>query len=170
MKLFAALSLFILLTISGYSVTYSPQRGGNCYTLDIPDYMVRTYKLNEVASLQYQNISKEAYTIVISDSKEQLAEIGVKFIDSKEFLKGFTDSYMADAKNRKLSQVTEFEINGNKNAQTELTWSTDDTDYYMLITVVESKENFYKILCWTITENKDMLKNDFINISKSLKD
>ena len=77
---------------------------------------------------------------------------------------------MADAKNRKLSQVTEFEINGNKNAQTELTWSTDDTDYYMLITVVESKENFYKILCWTITENKDMLKNDFINISKSLKD
>lgn len=170
MKLFVTLSLFILLTLSGYSATYTPQKGGNCYTLDMPDYMVRTYKLNDVASLQYQNISKEAYTIVIGDSKEQLAEIGVKFIDSKDFLKGFTDTYMADAKNRKLSESTEFESNGNKHAQSELTWTTEDAGYYMLITVVESKENFYKILCWTISENKEILKNDFIRISKSLKD
>lgn len=52
------------------TAVFAPKRGGNCYTLDIPEYLTRTFSLNDITSLQYQNTSKPAYVIVIEDNKD----------------------------------------------------------------------------------------------------
>lgn len=163
-------SIAILISTAVSSQGFSGKQGGHCYTLDIPDYMVKTYGLNDNATLQYQNTSKEAYTIVIVDTKDELEYLGLKFVDSRDFLDGFMADYMKDAKNRSQSSVTEFKSNNNSHSQVELRWEKDDLKFYMLITVVETKTHFYKILCWTTLENVEKLKNDYLTISKSLKD
>lgn len=166
--------LILLFSVSSMAVasaqSLKTQKGGHCFTVDIPGYMVKTYDLNDVASLQYQNTLKEAYTIVIEDEKDQLRNYGLSFSDAKDFLDDFLADYLEGAENRNVSPITTFTANGNDHAQTELTWSNEGNDFYMLITGVETSTHFYKILCWTLAANKESLKSDYFAISKSLKD
>lgn len=167
------LSIIILLvsTLSGYCQTKFAERiGGHVFKINIPDYMVKTYELNDVASIQYQNSTKEAYIIVIEDAKDQLESLGIKFTDSKDFLDEFVKDYKIDNENRSLKNATQFKANGNDCSQVELYWTEEETDFFMLITAIESKTHFYKILNWTILDNADVLKKDFQVISRSLKD
>ncbi len=149
---------------------FATKQGGHCFTMDIPEYMTISYDLNDVATLQYQNAAKEAYVIAIDDSKNHLEFLGLKFMNAREFLDDFIAEYKKDAEKRKLGPIKEFVANDNKHAQVELSWKDDDDDYVMLITAVETKTHFYKILCWTLKDKKDKLEKDFITISASLKD
>ena len=170
MKLFYAAFLVILFSSNSFSQNFTTKNGGNCYTLEVPNYMTKTYDLNDVATLQYKNTLKEAYSIVIEDSKDELNALGIIFENSTEFLENFTKDYQVDQIDRTLSETIEFQSNGQSHAQVEMTWSTENGTFYMLITSVETEAHFYKILCWTLLENKEKLKNDFLTISKSLKD
>ncbi len=163
--------ILMLIATDADAQKFAPQKGGHCYTLDIPDYMVRTYGLNDVASLQYQNIQREAYTIVIEDSKHHLESLGVKYSGARDFLEEFVQNYKLEEQNRKLNPIIEFKNNNNAHAQTELEWR-DENDYafFMIITVAETKTHFYKIMSWTLQEHKERLKYDFQQIAKSLKD
>jgi hypothetical protein len=163
--------IFITLFVSGNSFgQLTTQKGGHSYTLDIPNYMVKTYELNDVATLQYMNAGKEAYVVVIEDSKDQLQSAGLKYVNAKDFLEFFLKDYNNDAAERKIGKINEFASNANNVAQAEFTWKDDKTSYFMITTAVESKTHFYKILTWTIGANKDRLHDDFLAIAKSLKD
>jgi hypothetical protein len=170
MKKLTLTLVVLLLSIHVFSQDFSTKQGGHCYTLEIPGYMTKSFVLNDVATLQYQNTTKEAYVIVIEDAKDHMESVGMKFVDSEDFLDYFMSDYKIEAENRKVSDIREFESNENEHAQVELTWYEDDTDLYMLITTVETDTHFYKIMCWTTGTNIDLLKNDFWKISKSLKD
>jgi hypothetical protein len=164
------LALFTCLSV--YAQTpLSEKKAGHVFYLSIPDYMLKTYDLNDVATLQYKNAAKEAYTIVIEDSKEQLEALGIKYTDAEDFLNDFLEEYNKDAKNRKVSSVKKFEANGNKCAQVEHTWQDENNnDLYMLITIVDSKTHYYKIMSWTLGKFKNNYKNDYAAIAKSLRD
>lgn len=172
MKTIYSILLLLALLFSGnsFSQNFITETGGNCYSIEIPNYMAKTYDLNDVASAQYKNTLKEAYTIVIEDSKDELKSLSMLFIDSKDFLENFIKDYQIDAKDRTISEITEFKSNENQHAQVEMTWNDDAGKYYMLITSVETETHFFKILCWTLLEYKDKLRNDFLTISKSIKD
>ena len=157
MKTIYSILLAITVSMTTFSQNFSTKSGGNCYNLEIPNYMVRTYNLNDVATLQYTNAVKEAYAIVIEDSKDELKSVSMVFENATEFLDNFTKDYQLESENRTISETTTFESNKNAHAQVEMTWTT-----------VETKAHFYKILCWTILGNKDLLKNDYLTISKSL--
>ncbi len=168
--LLAFLFTAVLFVGNAHAQTLSPVKGGHCFTLSVPTFLTKTYDLNDVASLQYQNTQRDAYLIVIYDEKGHLESVGVKFTDSKDFLDSFLADYMIDATNRKTTPAKVFQANGNGHAQSELTWSEDGANFFMLVTAVETKEHFYKILCWTSATNKDRLLNDFVALSKTLKE
>lgn len=170
MKKIIVLLLLLHFTFYAFSQGFSRTEGGHSYTLEIPDYMMKTFQLNDVATLQYQNTSKEAYVIVIEDAKDHLQSVGMKFVDAKDFLDYFISDYKLGADKRKVGDITEFKSNNNGHAQVELTWYEDDLDFYMLITAVETDTHFYKIMCWTSLKNIDNLKDDYLKISRSLKD
>jgi hypothetical protein len=170
MKKVILISLLLFSQWTAAQTKFSEKVGGHIFRMNIPDYMVKTFDLNDAASLQYQNTQKEAYVIVIEDSKEQLEKLGMKYTDAKDFLGFFAKDFHADKEERTLGEVTEFDVLPNKFAQTELIWKHDDIKFFMIITTVESPTYFYKVLCWTTLEYKDTLKKDFLAIAKSLKD
>ncbi|WP_372746292.1 hypothetical protein [Lutibacter sp.] len=170
MKSIYLLAVVLLFSININAQNFVSQKGGHSYTMDIPRYMMKSFELNDAASLQYQNAVKEAYVITIEDSKEELQSLGMLFLNPTEFLENFIEEYQVNAENRALSPIAEFINNGNNHSQIEMTWTEEGTGFYMLITVVETKTHFYKVLCWTLAEYKDSLKNDYLTISKSLKD
>ncbi|MBX0334071.1 hypothetical protein K3G39_12560 [Pontibacter sp. HSC-14F20] len=169
------LVVFFLLLLGSFSAAqaqtqFTERKGGHSYTMEIPSYMVKTYELNDVASLQYFNKNKEAYTIVIEDSKDELELRGMKFENATDFLESFAADYKKEEKRRKLSKTKSFESNGNRLAQNELKWTDEDGDFFMLITAVETKTHFYKVICWTLAANAPQLQDDFRHLSASIKD
>jgi len=132
--------------------------------------MSRTWDLNDVASMQYKNILKETYAIVIEDDKEELKSLGMTFTGTSDFLEYFVQDYYTDALKREVTEAVEFENNGNSFSQVELTAVTSDISLFMVITAVESETYYYKILCWTLLEFKDKYEQDFKRMAKSLKD
>lgn len=171
MKRLFLLCICLLVAGGAFSQTkFVSQKAGHVYTMAIPDYMVKTYDLNDVATLQYMNEAKEAYVVVIDDEKEQLESLGVKFSNASEFLDFFTKDYNLEAAKRKLGKTKTFSENGVQFAQTEMEWEEEGSGYYMLITAVETKTHYYKVLCWTTTGYKKALRNDYQAIAKSIKD
>ncbi|GHC66040.1 hypothetical protein [Ulvibacter litoralis] len=170
MRLFFFYIVTFFITSYSFSQEFTTEKGGHCYTLEIPNYLTKTYDLNDSATLQYKNTLKEAYIIVIPDSKDELTSLGTTFIDSKEFLNFFIKDYQIESKNRTITDVVEFKSNQKKHAQVEMTFNVNENDFYMLITTVETETHFYKILCWTLLENKDKFRDDYIKTAKSLKD
>ncbi|MCU0326771.1 MAG: hypothetical protein MUF45_16235 [Spirosomaceae bacterium] len=169
--------LFVLINAySGMAQTkFSEKKAGHIFSISVPDYMVKTVSLNDAASAQYMNSTKNAYLIVIADSKEDLELSGQKFESPKDF----HDSNIASLKTPENSPVETagitFEVNGNKFFQSELKAALpqDDgskLDVSYLITYVESKTHYYQILCWTLTPNFNTLLPDFKKIASSLKD
>lgn len=169
MKLIAAIIAFVF-SLLGYSQNFTSQKGGNCFSLEIPNYMTKTFELNENASLQYHNTGKETYVIVLEDTKEELQSLGLVFESAKDFLNDFVSTYQTEATNRIVSEIIEFESNGNKCAQLEMSFTNQEVDFFMVVTSVESSGYFYNILCWTLLEFKDTFKNDFYRIAKSLRE
>ncbi|WP_241739273.1 hypothetical protein [Pontibacter beigongshangensis] len=168
-------ALTLLLMLATFSVAHAQAKflektGGHCFQMQVPNYMLKTYELNDVASLQYLNTAKEAYVVVIDDSKEELESKGIKFTDAEDFLADFATDYKKEAKKRKMSKVSTATVNGNAVADVELTWKDEDGNFYMLITAVETKTHFYKILCWTTEANVKLLKEDYKTMARSIRD
>jgi hypothetical protein len=153
-----------------FAQKFTTQSGGHCFSLDIPDYLTKTYQLNDVASLQYMNAARETYVMVIEDAKDHLAEVGSKFSNSEDFLQNLLKDYPSGVQNKSIGEVRNFKSNKNEHSQVELTWDTEDNSIYMIITSVETSTHFYKIMCWTLLEYKEDYKEDYLKISKSLSD
>lgn len=170
MKKYSLLLAGLIIGLHSFAQDFVTQSGGHCFTLDLPGYLTKAWDLNEVASLQYQNTMKDVYVVVIEDNKEQLESLGMKFTGPQEFLDNFLNGYQQEAKKRKVFRLPEFENNGIRHAQAEISWKEDDVDFYMLATIAESPKHFYKILCWTTVQNSDKYMDDFKKIAKSLKE
>jgi hypothetical protein len=117
----AVLSLLIQANhcIYAQNADFQEQKVGHVYHVSIPDYMTKSYSLNNAASLQYLNAAKETYLIVIEDSKEQLVEAGIPFSGPGDFFEHFVASF-AD-KSSEISPRQNLKINGNQAVQAEIT-------------------------------------------------
>jgi len=157
-------------TFLAFAQQFETKTGGHEYTLEVPNYLKQTFDLNDVATLQYKNISKDVYLIVIDDDKKELESLEIDFPSTTNFLLYFVKDYNIEAENRMQSEVVEFENNGNTFSQVELTFKDEASEYFMLITAVQTKTHFYKIMNWTKLVEKDLYYADFKRIAKSLKD
>ena len=146
------------------------------YRLSLPKYMKKTDNLNEEASLQYQNIFKETYTIVIDEAKNDFVEM---FTELEEYDEGisviknyrnvqrqlFSESMYVD----KESSPVALEINGMEAEMVDIDGRVDgiDEDISYFLTFVEGKEKVYMIMSWTMTSRKDTYESTFDGIAKS---
>lgn len=166
----------VLTTIPSFSQTkFVEQKAGHIIYMSLPDYMTKTTDLNDVASMQYMNKAKEAYVVVIEDSKEDLEAEGTKYASLKDFHDSVIESLISEDPKAKESKPTEFQQNGNKFYQSDLnaTLQTEDgkeIKVTYLVTYVESKTHYYQILCWTLAGSYKDLVGDFKKISTSIRD
>lgn len=132
------------------------------FSLDIPVFLKKSDNLHDEAALQYQNLIREYYTIVIEEPIEDFQAI----IDIEDYYKeNFTpdlDGYtklvrenMLDViESKEESKVTETKINGMPCRMFEISGKIDGMDIYYAIAYIQGKKNFYQVVNWTLLGNK----------------
>ncbi len=150
----------------------------NQYKLSVPEYMTKAYDLNNEASLQYQNIYKETYIVVIDEPKDNMVaiykELG-EYNDALSVVKNYKDIQLQN-----LSESIDITMTSNpKSAQIngldaefaefdgKIAGIKFDISYFL--TFIEGKENMYMIMAWTLKNRKEKYKKTFEKASKSFR-
>lgn len=169
---------FLLVTILLTSMTVCAQttmkehKAGHVFYVSLPDYMTKATDLNDAASIQFQNTVKDIYGYVIYDTKEELELVNMKFSNATEFYETFIKDFLAKQKSRKVSEPQINNINGNSYVESDVTYYDKDSklEIYFYVGIVETKNAFYKLLCYGGIESKEKYKKDFQAILYSLRD
>jgi hypothetical protein len=148
------------------------------YQLSIPNYMTEAKSLNDAASLQYQNVFKETYTIVIDEDKQTLIDT---FLELGEY-----DTLLSVSENYRTIQSKMLQENMTVNSQSkplglkisaldaqqmEFTGSVEGVkqEIAYFLTFIEGREKVYMIMSWTLKERKEKYGKTFDEVSKSFK-
>lgn len=145
------------------------------YSIAVPEYMSEMKSLNEEASFEYANIFKETYTIVIDEDKQDFIntfkELEI-YNDSLSPLENYSDYQMNSFKEN--SEEVELRKLDNKirnyaSNQFEFSGKTEGIYIKYLIGFVESEDDMYMIMSWTLKDRYKKYKNTFQLIQSSFK-
>ncbi|MFD2098282.1 hypothetical protein [Flagellimonas iocasae] len=146
------------------------------YSIRLPRSMQKTTALNSDASLQYQNIHDEIYTIIIDEPKQE-------FVDASRVLEYKEKSSIGlyrDIQLKRLSQrmdityqskPSKMTISGLTTESVEIDAKIDniEEDLTYFLTFIEGNDKIYMIMSWTLKSKKQRFKNTFLTIVKSFK-
>lgn len=149
------------------------------YSLDLPEFMTSTTQLNDEASLQYNNLYKEKYVIVIDESKEEFVETFKElnmYDESKSIIDNYAEAQSAfiseGATVLKESDFRSAKANGlemrMKDIDADVTGVPESVSYFLGF--VEGKETLYMVMAWTLKSRKDGYEEEAGKIIKSLKE
>lgn len=151
-------------------------RVNNDYSIDIADFMKESNQLNDEASLQYQNIFKEVYIIVIDESREEFKTVfqdlgeyndSLSMVENyKNIQLGFLkEAVIINSKEDVESQV----INGLPVEIVNIDATTEGIDIAYKIAYIDGSENVYMIMAWTEQDKKETYDSLFEKMIKSFK-
>lgn len=149
------------------------------YEMKIPKYMKSTSGLNADATMQYQNLFREAYLAVIEEPTEDFVSL---FKDISEY-----DENLSSLENYKTTQIEYFkdamevsflgdpvskQINGLDAIQLELIGTPLEMEYeiYYLFTFVEGANDLYMIMHWTLSEKQENLEETYAYMAESFRE
>lgn len=149
------------------------------YSMKIPDFMKSTTTLNTDASLQYNNLYKEKYIIVIDEDKQEFID-AFKEIDEYDESMSVVDNYasvqlqyMAEAGTiNKESDIKKVKINGMEGRMraidANIAGVPEAISYWL--GYVEGKNTMYTIMVWTLESRKDSYEKEANEMIKSIKE
>jgi len=165
---------------AGSTATYRTVKFENLYSLEVPDYMEATRELNNEASLQFMNTSREAYVIVIHESKEEFIEAfremdmydeELSVLENYATFQKQTFTYAIDeeTQNEPIEYRT---INGIKAGVSVLAGRSAEIPYniYYQFAFYEGNDTLYFLVAWTLSDNLSQNKADLKAISEGLKE
>ena len=149
------------------------------YEVQIPKYMKATNDLNDQASLQYQNIFKETYFVVIDEPKDEFKkaflELG-EYNDSLPLIANYKDVQLNFFKESLtdyefISETTK-KINGKNTEEISFNGKIEGVIYNIgyILTFVEGKEKVYMLMAWTLADKNDKYQETFEYISNSFRE
>ncbi len=146
----------------------------NNYSVEIPKDLTETTILNDVASLQYQNLFKEFYVIVIDESKKDLVDV----FEPNSIQPNNLDGYSALLKenmstvigNVDFSKIKTHQINGLKAKVFSVNAKIENLDAFYKFGFFESKTHYYQVMMWTLLDKKDELEPRMQKIIDSFKE
>lgn len=164
---------FCLLTATTFGQTNMKEyKAGHVFTVSLPDYMVKTYGINSSAVIQFKNSLKDVAGFIIEDNKEELSLAEMTFSSINDFYDNFIKDFLLEVKKRNISQPVSQTIGDIKFIECDASYYDKDTkaNIYFFVGIAETKDAFYKVLCYGALENKDKFKTDFQKILYSIKD
>ena len=168
---------FFLLTAaivnSGFAQTPVKEiKAGHVFYVSLPDYMSKTTGLNSAATLQFKNSVKDIAGFIIEDNKEELALAEMSYTSLTEFYEAFIKDFLIDQEKRKVSKPVSQKKGETNFIECDASYYDKDSkmEIYYFVGIVETKDAYYKILCFGGADSKDKYKKDFENIMFSLRD
>lgn len=161
-------------------VKYDVVKIEDLYSMKVPAFMTVTTKLQEDASLQYNNPFKEKYVTVLDENTDEILafmeDYGVYDV-SKSKLDNYVTtrlSYLAESgitiKNQ--TKIKSEMINGRKAFSTVIDASVPgiDEDITYFFTYIEGKEHCYMISSWTLFDRKNAYTEEVETMTTSFKE
>ena len=148
------------------------------YSLEIPDFLSAANHLHEDASLQYQNIFKEFYTIVINEPSKDFNEMIVDEPSLSEYytadLEGYSnliiDNMKVTIEDGTFSEFTQTKINGNEARTISIDGTVENIKVFYHLTFIKGRRQYYQIVNWTELKRKEDHLQFMENISASFKE
>lgn len=133
------------------------------YSLEIPQFLTVANHLHEDASLQYQNIFKEFYTIVIDEPSKDFNEMVVNEPSVSEYytadLDGYSnlivDNMKVTIEDGTFTDITKTKINGNEARTLLIDGTVEGFKVFYHITFIKGKKQYYQIVNWTELKRKN---------------
>lgn len=145
----------------------------NKYSIQLPAFLSKSTTLHEDATLQYENIFKELYVIIIEEPKLEFAELAEN-IGSEPNLNGYYDILTSGLEETiedvDFTDIKDTQINGLKAKTFAITGKVDDIEAYYKMAYVEGKTSFYQIVTWTGKSNKDDFSETMTKMLTSFKE
>lgn len=161
-------------------VKYNVQKIDGLYSMKIPDFMTESTVLQPDASLQFNNLYKEKYIIVLNEPKDEIkafsSDYGV-YDDKKTDLENYAAMRVNLLKESGITIHSEPKlkgsmINGRKALSTTFSASMpalpEDIAYYF--TYIEGADHFYMIMSWTLFSRKDAYTEEVKVMAESFKE
>jgi hypothetical protein len=164
--------LVVSTAVSGctHETEFKEVKVNNRYAISIPDYLQPCADLHKDASLQYQNVEKDIYAIVIDEKKVTMQDYNLDYDIDLYFNSIASQPFLETIKDGKVSPPGRQDISGNKALIAEITGKIDANAVYYRLCVIESPYEFYQILVWTRAENKDKYLPDMTRMIESFKE
>ncbi|HXK80557.1 MAG TPA: hypothetical protein PLO05_00180 [Bacteroidales bacterium] len=149
----------------------------NLYSIDVPDFLVKTNSLNDEASLQYENTAKEYYVIVIDEAKHDFLEALNNELNEdeaytiEEVLEPY--SYLQFTTFANEDQYYDFEyidVNGLNGQQLDITNYFESLNVFYKMACIEGNDNLYFVVTWTLDSYKDKHNDSMQKIIDSFKE
>ncbi len=146
------------------------------YKLSIPNYMKEMKSLNDEASLQYANIYKETYTVVIHENKQdfvnyfkELNEYDDEISVIENYSQAQTKFFEANVDINKTDTYGLTKINGYNARQIKMKGKTEGQDIGYIVGYIEGKEHLYMVMNWTLVDRLNKYENTFESVNNSFK-
>jgi hypothetical protein len=146
------------------------------FSMTIPKYMKVMNTLNDEATLQYANIYKELYTVVMVEDKAEFVEFYKDYSEydnNKSLIENYgkarLKSFKESMKVLKTKHYGLTKINGNNANQFTLKGNIDNIDVAYLFTSVETEKDIYFIMSWTLLDRYKRYENILEVINGSFK-
>lgn len=168
----------ILLTVLVFSLTTIAQtnmknyKAGHAFDVSLPDYMTETTGINDAATMQFNNTIKDIGGYIIVDTKKELELVQMKFSSAQEFYENFIKDFLVKQKNRTISEPKIHSIEGLSYVECDASFYSKESkiDIYYYVGIIETKNAYYKLLCYGGIDSKEKYKADFQKILYSIKD
>lgn len=177
-KMIGSLSLLLILIACKQDNSTQTITIKKLYSLEIPQFLTVANHLHEDASLQYQNIFKEFYTIVIDEPSKDFDEMIVNEPSLTDYytanLDGYSnlivDNMKVTVEDGTFSEFTQTKINGNDARTISLEGTVEGIKVFYHLTFIKGKKQYYQIVNWTELKRKEDHLKFMENISSSFKE
>lgn len=150
------------------------------YSMMLPEYLTEDSVLNNEASLQYSNIHKEVYIIVIDESKQDFIDVYTELNEydstqsalenyareQMESIRGAMSKITYESKHRLLKTGCGKAITYDVSAFQE----TIEDEMGFKVAFIEGRLNLYMIMTWTFQSSIKLYQDDMDAMVKSFKE
>ncbi|MCK6640955.1 MAG: hypothetical protein L6Q81_12810 [Bacteroidia bacterium] len=149
------------------------------YQMAIPNYLTEGNDLNDEASLQYQNIYKEVYIIVIDEPKQEFKDVFIElgeYDTSKSILENYTLSQMESIKAAMITSTQGTRRTIKSQSSEAIVYDVSGTqegiegEMGFTVAFLEGRLNLYMILTWTFQKDKPKYQADMDAMIASFKE
>jgi hypothetical protein len=148
------------------------------YKMDVPAFMSKATTLNEAASLQYQNIFKEAYVIVIDEEKDAFIQAYKDlsaYDTARSVISNYTDTQIQSTTSEldviSQTEIKNFKVNGLNASSIEIDANLEgvQTPITYFLSFIEGQKKLYFVMAWTLQDKKEKHRETFQEMVKTFR-